>query len=160
MQRLKNKEYDAEKTIFFPLVLILEEIMWKTRDTNMYLIFIFSLLIHLPARGYHDCSSNSTSHENSHGKLLHRIEEQEGKFPSAVGSVVRWRLVSMTNSSKILQVSTAEMSKLMMIPEGFLLDVPMGTKPEVWLRSFSNVKKGNQVFITRHYVVTQKDSNF
>lgn len=97
----------------------------------MYLIFIFSLLIHLPARGYHDCSSNSISHENSHGKLLHRTEEQKGKFPSVVGSVVRWRLVSMTNSSKTLKVSTAEMSKLMMIPEGFLLDVPMGTKPEV-----------------------------
>lgn len=50
-------------------------------------------------------------HENSHGKLFLKTKEQEGKFPSAVVSAARRRLVPMTNSSTTLQVSASEMAK-------------------------------------------------
>lgn len=37
--------------------------------------------------------ATSMRQENSHGKSFQKTEEQEGKFPLAVGPAARWRLV-------------------------------------------------------------------
>lgn len=70
-------------------------------------------------------------HENVHGKSLQKIQEHTGTFPSTVGSVARWRLVSGTNSSNTLITLASGMAPVTVILPGFLQDVAVGTKPKV-----------------------------